>query len=74
MSEITQRERDIWRAAITLAHNICIQHSDDINSDDGSLEEMRTAEACAQYIVNWIKPDDDSLQEMFIEAGVEHAS
>lgn len=70
MEKITQRERDIWRAAITLANNICIQRSNDLNDDDCSTEQVREAAECGNRIRNWIAPTDEQLAEMFDDAGV----
>lgn len=69
-TKITQRERDIWRAAITLANNICARRSDDCNADDGPLDRVHEAADCAGAIRSWIEPTDDQLAEMFNEAGV----
>lgn len=38
-----------WRAAITLSNNICVQESDDYNSDD-KIEEAAACGACARRI------------------------
>lgn len=67
---LTKRERGIWRAAITLAHNICVQQGNAINRDDGGSEAIDAATGCAQRIAGWIEPDDAQLAEMFAEAGV----
>ncbi len=69
-TKITQRERDIWRAAITLANNICVKRSDDINADDGPLAAVHELADCAGAIRGWIEPADEQLAEMFDEAGV----
>lgn len=68
--KITQREKDIWRAALTLSHNLCVQHSNRLNADDESLGAVEAAGVCAQRILQWLKPTDDQLTEMFNEAGV----
>lgn len=69
-NKITKRERDIWRAAITLANNICVQRSDCHNREDGSNDRVNEAADCANDIRAWIEPTDEQLCEMFSEAGV----
>lgn len=69
-SAITQRDRAIWRAALTLAHNLCVQDSNRINDDDGSLEVVHALSDEAKRIRGWLEPSDDSLAAMFEEAGV----
>ena len=69
-ANITRRDREVWRAAITLANNICVMRSDDCNADDGPLDQVREASDCANAIRAWIKPTDDQLAAMFAEAGV----
>lgn len=68
--ELTERERGIWRAAITLANNICVQECDRLNDDDGPSEAIDATNKCAKRIREWAEPDDDQLAEMFCEAGV----
>lgn len=70
MAMVTQRERDIWRAAITLANNICVKRSDDYNADDAPLDLVNEAADCAKAVRAWVDPTDDQLVEMFAEAGV----
>lgn len=65
----TQREKDIWRAALTLANNICVQASDRHNDDDEILESKATA-ACAKTIREWLEIGDEQLQWLFAEANV----
>lgn len=67
--EITQRERDIWRAALTLANNICVQESDAHNADD-EIAEAGAAGYCAERIRGWLDTPDDQMAELFQEAGV----
>lgn len=60
--------RDAWRAAITLANNICVQESDRINDDDGPTEAIHMASECARRIRGHLEPTDDQLDEMLAEA------
>lgn len=69
-SAISDRDRAIWRTALTLAHNLCVQDSNRVNDDDGSLEVVRALSDEAKRIRGWLEPSDDSLAEMFSEAGV----
>lgn len=66
----TDRERGIWRAAITLANNICVQECDRENSNDGDTGWIDGTAECAKRIREWVDPDDDQLAEMLGEAGV----
>lgn len=66
---VSKRERDIWRAAMTLANNICVQESDRYLANDEN-EEARAISDCAKRIRGWLEPDDDQMREMFAEAGV----
>lgn len=69
-SALSDRDRSIWRAALTLAHNMCVQDSDRLNADDGSLEVVHALSDEAKRIKDWLEPTDDQLLEMFSEAGV----
>ncbi len=60
-TEITQRDRDVWRAAITLAHDLCIMRNDEHNESD------QTAIHCAHDIADWFNPDDDRLAKIISE-------
>ena len=70
MQEISQRDRDIWRAAITLAHNLCVQRSNDLNDDDGPTDRIHESADCAAAIRGWLEPEDAALEQMFQEVGV----
>jgi hypothetical protein len=70
MSKVSKRERDIWRAAITLANNICVQRSDRHNREDCSSDRVNEAADCANDIRAWIEPTDEQLHQMFSEACV----
>lgn len=61
---------EVWRVAITLANNICVQESDRINSEDGSLEAVNALSDCAKRIRGWLEPENSQLDEMLKEAGV----
>ncbi len=67
---ITERDRALWKAALTLAHNLCIQTSNRINDDDGPLEVVHALSGEARRIKGWMNPEDDQLVEMLKEAGV----
>lgn len=69
-SALSDRDRAIWRAALTLAHNMCVQTSNRVNDDDGSLEVVHALSDEAKRIKGWLEPTDDQLLEMFAEAGV----
>lgn len=70
---ITERDRAVWKAALTLAHNLCIQKSNEINDDDGPLEVVRALSGEAKRIKDWMNPEDNQLVEMLKEAGVLNA-
>lgn len=64
------RDKAVWRAALTLAHNLCVQSSDRLNDDDGPLEVVDALTGEAKRIRGWLEPTDEQLIEMFTEAGV----
>jgi len=59
---------DVWRAAMTLAHNICVQESDRLNDDDGNPDAIQMASTCAGRIRGWLDPDRRQIKEMLLEA------
>ena len=61
--------REVWRAAMTLANNLAVQVSDDMNSRD-ETEGADAASRCANRFREYLSPDDDALMEMLDEAGV----
>lgn len=63
------RDREVWRAALTLANNICVQESDRYNGDDATQEASATG-YCAQRIRDWIAPTDEQFAELLEEAGI----
>lgn len=63
------RDREVWRAALTLANNICVQESDRYNGDDAA-QEASAAGYCARRICDWIAPPDVQLAELLEEAGI----
>lgn len=67
---ISDREKAIWRAAITLANNICAQESDRENDQDGDIGWIDGTAECAKRIREWAEPTDEQLAEMFAEARV----
>lgn len=67
---MSDRDRAIWRAALTLANNINVQESDRINADDGPLEACHALSECCTRIRGYLEPPDEQLAEMFAEAGV----
>lgn len=69
-TRLTERERGIWRAALTLANNICVRESDRMNADDGPSEAIHATADCAVQIRGWIDADDKQLAAMLDEAGV----
>lgn len=66
MNSISQRDREVWRAALTLANNLCVQASDRHNSDD-ETDEARAAASCATSIRVYIDVSDDQLDEILCE-------
>lgn len=58
---------DAWQAAIKLAHNICVQESDRINADDGSIEAMDALGNAARRMREWLEPGDQ-LPSLLAEA------
>ena len=69
-SAVSQRDKGIWRAALTLAHNMCTQDSDRVNDNDGPLEAVHALSDEAKRIRGWLEPSDGQLSEMLLEAGV----
>lgn len=67
---VSKRDKEIWRVALTLAHNICIQQSDRHNADDQS-EEAQATSYCASRIRDWLEPSGEQLDEMLDEGGVQ---
>ncbi|GEM_PF-5941200 len=67
--KLTERERGIWRMALTLANNICVRESDRMNADDYTAE-AQTAADCAKAIRDWLDTDDEHLARMLRDAGV----
>lgn len=63
--------RGVWRAALTLANNLCVQESDRENERDGDPEHIHAAGNCARRIRDWLNPTDEQLAEMLREAGVD---
>ena len=63
------RDREVWRAALTLANNICVQESDRYNGDDRNAE-AEAAARCARRCRMWIDPEDEQLAELLDEAGI----
>lgn len=49
---------------------MCVQTSNRVNDDDGSLEVAHALSDEAKRIQGWLEPTDDQLIEMFAEAGV----
>ena len=62
--DITERDRAVWRAAITLANNVCVQISDRANADDGPTEVISAASDCANRIRAFIEIDEDIAAEL----------
>lgn len=67
---VTNRDRGVWRAALTLANNICVQESDRYNGDDAT-QEASAINYCAQRIRDWIAPTDEQFAELLKEAGID---
>ncbi len=70
LQQISIRDRAIWKAALTLANNMCVQDCDRINDEDGSLCVVNALSDEAKRIREWMEPSDEDLIEMFTEAGV----
>jgi len=60
--------RQAWRAAITLANNICVQESDRHNDND-EIEGANTGSECAKRIREYVDLPDAHLIELLTEAG-----
>lgn len=59
----------VWRAALTLANNLCVQTSDRYNGDDATAEADAAAE-CARQIRGYLEPGAEELAHLLNEAGV----
>lgn len=65
-----ERDKGIYRMALTLAHNLCVQRSDCHNADD-ETDEARAAYQCAVLIATWLDATDAMIADMLNEAGIE---
>lgn len=61
---------EVWRTAITLANNICVQVSDRLNADDG---DTAGASQCIDRIRPYVNISDEMLAEMLAESGATEA-
>lgn len=68
--QISARDRAIWRAGMTLAHNLCVQESDQLNDADGPMDAINAANDCARRIREFVEPETEQLAAMFAEADV----
>lgn len=60
--------RSAWVSAIVLAHNICVQENDSINSNDGSVEAMDALSEAARRIREWAEPTDEQISQLLAES------
>lgn len=67
---LSERDKDVWRAALTLANNLCVQESDRENDRDGDAGWIDGTAECARRIRDYLTPGDLELAEMLGEAGV----
>lgn len=67
---VSGRDRDVWRAALTLANNLCVQESDRENDRDGDAGWSDGTAECARRIRDYLAPGEPELAEMLAEAGV----
>lgn len=61
---ITPRDRLIWRAAMTLAHNALVQASDRIRADDGPQESLDLLSRQTARLRGFLEIDHDMAQEL----------
>lgn len=66
---ITERDHAVYKMALTLAHNLCVQRSDRHNADD-ETSEAKTAHQCAVLIGTWLDASDEQIAEMMREYGI----
>jgi hypothetical protein len=52
-NNLTEKEKQIWNAALTLANNLCVQVSDRYNDDDETTK-ADVAEECAKAVRSYI--------------------
>lgn len=69
-TRISDRDKAIWRAALTLANNVCVQESDRARDDDGDTGWINGTAECARRIRGYVDPGDSHLADMFAEADV----
>jgi hypothetical protein len=62
--------RAAWRAALTLANNICVQEFAREDDQDGDRGWIAGTAKCAGRIREWLMPTDEQLEDMLREAGV----
>lgn len=66
---MTERDRQIWRAALTFANNICVQISDKYNADD-DIASADASSNCAKRISYWINIDDTDFSDILSDADI----
>jgi len=64
---MNQETKDAYIAALTLAHNLCVQRSDRHNSRD-EVDEARVAHQCACLIATWLDASDEQIAELVAES------
>lgn len=67
---VSPRAHAIWRAAITLAHNMCARESNRIREDDGPMDATLALDEHARNLRQWLEPSDEILRGIFEEASV----
>lgn len=60
--------RDVWRASMTLANNICVQESDRYRGDDQNIEAGVAGE-CAKRVRGWLDVDLKQLHGLLMASG-----
>lgn len=65
---ISQRDRAVYRVAMTLAHNICVDESNRVNADDGPLDVVHALSAVAGVMRKLLEPSEADLLQMLAEA------
>lgn len=54
----------VWRAAMTSAHNVCVNRSNRWNDDDGPDDRITEANECAKEIAHWLEADEGFIAEI----------
>jgi hypothetical protein len=70
MNAVSQRDRDIWKAAINFAAALCAEKSGQLSLEGADSDVFCAVEACADELVKHANPCAEELAEIFKTVGV----